>query len=230
MFASISSAQIDNLGFITDWLLLGPIPWIERQSRLNANQLALDKEDKVLDSKMMEPIVYRNNYPKPTDGKSGTGLAKDLKWKEHKSPTKNIDLNIIFAPNNEMMVAYAYTSVNSPKDQEVQMRTGSDDAVIVWLNTLMVLNQGRYRGGADDQDITLVKLHKGWNSVLLKVVEQGGGWNFRLRFTDDNAKPIDNLRINTNFQGHAIPQGIKGASVSDDLKLTTTWGQMKKEF
>jgi hypothetical protein len=239
--ATIASAQIDADGWILNWLLLGPIPWTDIHSRLNVNQLAVDKQDKLLNSTTAEPLIRNNPILKPTEGQKGTGLAKDLAWTLQKDPDKNIDLNAIYgAPpeavgKTEQVAAYAHTSVNSPKDQTVQVRTGSDDSLIVWINTVQIINQGHYRGGADDQDITPgVKLHAGWNSVLLKVVEQGGGWNFRLRFTDDAGKPIAGLTINPNFQGmptFAVPGSTKGiVSVSNVDKLAITWGFMKRKF
>lgn len=238
---TVAFAQIDADGWILNWLLLGPIKWVERQSRINANQLAMDAEDKVLSPANTEPLIRNNPILKPTEGQKGTGLGKDRAWTLQKNKDKNIDLNAIYgAPpeevgKTEQVVAYAHTSVNSPKEQTVQLRTGSDDAMIAWINTVQAINQGRYRGGDDDQDITPgVKLYAGWNSVLVKVVEQGGGWNFRLRFTDSGGKPIPDLKIEPNFQGmstFAVPGSTKGiVSVSNVDKLAITWGFMKGKF
>jgi hypothetical protein len=218
--AVMAGPAIDADGFITHWLLLGHIPWADIESRLLVDQLKVTKQSKDGDR---EPLIKKIE---PKEGAKGTGLAAALSWTLQDDPDKNIDLDAIYgAGKNEQVVAYGFTSVTSPKDQDVQLRVGSDDGIMVWLNHVMVLNQGHYRGGADDQDIVAVKLGKGPNSVLVKVVEQGGGWNFRVRFTDSGGKPIPDLKIATAYEGAA--QAGDPLDLDPKSKLTTTWGSIK---
>lgn len=217
---AMAGPAIDANGFITHWLLLGHIPWADVESRLLVDQLKVTKESK---DGGREPLIKKIE---PKDGAKGTGLAAALSWKLQDDDDKNIDLDVIYgAGKNELVLVYGFTSVTSPKDQDVQVRVGSDDGIMVWLNHVMVLNQGNYRGSADDQDIVWVKLGKGPNSVLVKVVEQGGGWNFRVRFTDKDGKPIPDLKIATNYEGSA-PAGDP-LTIDPKSKLTTTWGRIK---
>ena len=72
----------------------------------------------------------------------------------------------------------------SPSDRTARMLVGSDDGVRIWVNGEIVHSNPVFRGAAPDQDDVPVSLRKGWNKVLVKVLQGGGGWGFYLRFAD----------------------------------------------
>ena len=84
----------------------------------------------------------------------------------------------------EKAVAYAMAYVRSPSDRTARMLVGSDDGVRIWVNGELIHSNPVYRGAAPDQDNVPVTLRKGWNKVLVKVLQGGGGWGFYLRFAD----------------------------------------------
>ncbi|MEW6360152.1 MAG: HEAT repeat domain-containing protein [Planctomycetota bacterium] len=86
---------------------------------------------------------------------------------------------------NDKVVAYAYAEIVSKDEQDVRLRSGSDDGLLVWLNGERVHAFLQPRSGAVDEDNVKVHLKKGPNPLLLKVCEIGGGWSYCLRITND---------------------------------------------
>ena len=64
------------------------------------------------------------------------------------------------------------------------MLVGSDDGVRIWLNQELIHTNPAYRGAYPDQDRVPVTLKKGLNTLLIKVLQGGGGWGYYVRFAD----------------------------------------------
>lgn len=95
---------------------------------------------------------------------------------------------------NEQAVAYGLVYVFSPEAQATTILLGSDDAVRVWLNDVLVHSNAVYRGAWPDEDKVSVELRPGWNKLLVKVLQGSGGWGFYLRFADPENKLRFSLR------------------------------------
>ena len=74
-------------------------------------------------------------------------------------------------------VAYGSIAFHSPRQQNTQLYVGSDDAVKVWLNGVLVHNNPVDRGASDYQDAFPVTLKQGKNILLVAVYEQGLSWS-----------------------------------------------------
>jgi hypothetical protein len=149
--------------FITDWQLIGPFDAPDMDSLSAA--YPPEKE-----------IALDSRYP-------GKG-AMDVAWKKVRTlPSGSMNLNELFQPNEQVLV-YGLTYVHSPDDRTTHILLGSDDGVRVWLNDELVHSNPAYRGHSPDQDKVRVSLRKGWNKLLLKVLQGAGGWGFSLRFAD----------------------------------------------
>ena len=74
-------------------------------------------------------------------------------------------------------VAYGSLTLESPRVQKTRMLVGSDDAVKVWLNGVLVHDNPVDRGSNDYQDQFPVTLKQGYNILLVAVYEQGGRWS-----------------------------------------------------
>ena len=85
----------------------------------------------------------------------------------------------------ERVFGYAYAEVDVGEEGDGQIRLGSDDGNQVWLNGKRVFENRADRGSALDQDKVDVHFVKGRNTILAKISQGGGGWNFCLRL----AKP-----------------------------------------
>jgi len=79
---------------------------------------------------------------------------------------------------------------------------GSDDAIKLWWNGKLVHANNSYRAASPGQDQALVKLKKGKNTLLVKLMEGIFGCGFY-------------FQIVTN-QGSAIP-GLKGYPLSKKI-------------
>ncbi len=74
--------------------------------------------------------------------------------------------------------SYALITLESAIAQSgVTMRTGSDDAIKIWLNGKVVHNNSIDRGAEDYQDRFKVDLKQGDNLLLVKVSERRGWWS-----------------------------------------------------
>jgi HEAT repeat protein len=95
--------------------------------------------------------------------------------------------------------AYVLTHVFSPKAQAAELQVGSDDGVKAWLNGKVVHANNRDRGHTALEDRVKVELKEGWNAIMLKVVNVGGGWGFSARVRGP-AGHIEGLRTSASPQ------------------------------
>ncbi len=84
----------------------------------------------------------------------------------------------------EQVVVYGLAYVQSPDDRWTHLLLGSDDGVRLWVNDELVHSNPAYRGAYPDQDRVYVRLKKGWNKVLIKILQGAGGWGFYFRAAD----------------------------------------------
>jgi hypothetical protein len=149
--------------FITEWLLIGPFD-------------APDMDYLPVAYPPEKEIALDKRYT----GKGGMEVA----WKKVVVLSNgSMNLNDLFQPNEQVLI-YGLAYVHSPDDRTTHMLLGSDDGVRVWLNDGLVHSNPSYRGHYPDQDKVKVSLRKGWNKVLIKVLQGAGGWGFYLRFAD----------------------------------------------
>ena len=157
--------------FITEWNLAGPF-----------------------DAPDMEALT--TVYPPEKGAGPGTPAVKgkndvDVAWKTVRAePSGYIRLTQFLQPF-EQAIAYGQAYVLSPDDRETRLLVGSDDGVRVWVNDGLVHSNPVYRGAYPDLDSVNVNLKKGWNKILIKVLQGSGGWGFYLRFAD----PMNELKF-----------------------------------
>ncbi len=99
-----------------------------------------------------------------------------------------VNLNAEFGGQIEQIMAYAQTYVIVEEPMDVHLGIASDDSIQVLLNGEEVFLNNIGRGGADcaNQDFTFdpVELEEGVNSLMVKVFNGVGGWDFTIRFQD----------------------------------------------
>lgn len=122
------------------------------------------------------------------------GIDGQVSWKKH---TDNaFDGFIDLGRKVEDRAAYAWTTVISPEEREVQVRFGSDDQGKVWLNGQYIFGHSGDGWAVLDKDIIPATLKAGENTILVKVCNRKLSWGFYLRITDIDGKPIPELQIN----------------------------------
>ena len=130
-----------------------------------------------------------------------------------------IDLNgDVFGgdPSDVMAYAQAYLVNTTGGVLEVYLRTSSDDSIQVLLNDTEIWSHSIGRAGADDcspQDFSGPHyLLPGDNTLVVKVFEGVGGWNFALRFDDAFGNPVT--------QGIEVRKAPQGTCIIPPLALT----------
>ena len=123
-----------------------------------------------------------------------------------------LNFNELFG-QRENAFAYAMAVIESDRDQDVQVRVGSDDTLSLWVNGRMLIAEGYDRGAAPDQDVIDAHFRRGENRLLVKVAQGVGGWELLTRFTTPDGGPVpglsDGLR---DWRGYAADRPKREAS------------------
>ena len=153
--------------FVREWNLVGPFQ-------------AADMDDL--------PTVYPpETEAAPADTYKGKGGAA-VGWRTVRADESGyVRLDNIIRPN-EQAIVYGLVYVFSPDDRTAPLLLGSDDGVRVWVNGELVHTNPSYRAAEPDLDRISVRLKKGRNKLLLKVLQGAGGWGFYVRFADPEAE------------------------------------------
>ncbi len=168
---------IQKTGFVTEdaWMVLGPFD--------NADGVGYDT------AYIPEDITQIDLNAK-YDGLNGT-----VSWKEFTD--EEVDGYIHLGEENvNWRVSYAFATVTSPDEREVQFRFDSDDQGKVWLNGNEIFSHTKAFMARIDRYTIPVTLKQGKNSILVKVCNEMGGWAFYLRITDQNGHAFEDLGIN----------------------------------
>jgi hypothetical protein len=72
---------------------------------------------------------------------------------------------------------------------------GSDDAIKAWLNGALIHANDARRPVKRADDKVQLKLRKGWNVLLLNVVQMGGEWGACARLTNRDATRMKGLVV-----------------------------------
>lgn len=76
--------------------------------------------------------------------------------------------------------SYAWTAVQSPKDQDAAILLGSDDGAKLFINGELVFTVRETRAAQPNQNRVPIRLKKGRNTILLKVANGDGPHGFYL--------------------------------------------------
>lgn len=130
----------------------------------------------------------------------GVDLASNLTGKGGKpvryvghatvDPVGKVDLNAVLG--KEMgAVAYAWAVIESPVEQAVELRVGTNNAVKIFLNGALGSFRNEYHHGMKmDQYVLRGRLRKGRNEILLKICQNeqkedwAQSWSFQARLCD----------------------------------------------
>lgn len=162
-----------DMGLVTSWWLIGPFD--NAGTAGHAREFGPEKK-----------IDLGAAYP---------AAAAERKWFRHDAPPwrGTVDLAAIMRPK-DWGCAYALTYVTSPVARDVQLRLGSNDSVVVFLNGSKVHDNKASRRLSIDADIVPARLEAGRNTVLLKVCQSKLNWGFAFRITSLDGKPVEGLR------------------------------------
>jgi hypothetical protein len=175
---------VEHLGLITDWSVIGPFA-APGMSGFRA---------------VFRPETAREPLTDVTLSDN-----KTLRWlTAHASDAfGTIDLVKVLGPIDEA-VAYADAVVESPGDQQVELRCSADDSLSVWLNGEKVFGRDMWLNGTRfDRFRTPVHLRDGQNRVLVKICQGphhrdpavGNAWTFQVRFCSSDGAGVPLKRL-----------------------------------
>ena len=126
--------------------------------------------------------------------------SKSVRWKKFKTKSKSerslwaIELDSILGPEANA-AAYAMTKIWAPQNLKVNLEMGSDDHIKAWLNDKKIHESFSNRSLEPRQSIIPVSLSKGWNLIMLKIVNTSGPWGLCCRIRGRDGNPVDGLKI-----------------------------------
>ena len=154
-------------GHITDWWVAGPY-----QQRDRAGTEVFD-------------TVF------PPEDPAATGID----WRRQPvSDTASWQINLHATMPGDNRAGYLFTRLYSPDAQPAQLEVGSDDGIKVWLNGQVVHANNALRGVGAAQDRIAISLQAGWNTLLLKVTNDDGGWAACARVRAPDGGPLPSVR------------------------------------
>lgn len=169
--------------FIKDWLIIGPFPNCETCSTIDYLHGA---HCTGFYTDYLKSVGGEKNAI-PIDGMQIEIADKKTKrtWSILNSKDDKIHLSELLHPK-DMVIAYAFTQVISPKDQKVILSLGSNDGIQVFLNGEKVHESHPLYGRwlQNDNDYVPVDLKKGINNLMLKIDQGVGDFGYVARFFD----------------------------------------------
>jgi hypothetical protein len=160
-----------HFGFLMHWKLIGPFD--------NTKNAGIERP-----FPPESQVALAASYP----GKQGTVAWKDFRTKDDMGV---VNLNEGIGNVNEA-IAYAYAEFPFATDREAEIRFGSFTTVKLWVNGKLTLERyDAYTGYRTDTYVVKVRLHKGNNTILLKLCREIPPekrlekWQFNLRMCDD---------------------------------------------
>jgi len=149
--------------FVVEWNLIGPFAAPD----MDALTVAYPPE---------REVDFAKSYP--------GAFGRTASWKKIRGRADGYVNLLDFVEPREQVIAYAFGRVQAGEDIDTTLLLGSDDGVRVWLNGELVHTNAAYRASAADQDRIPVRLKKGTNTVLVKVLQGAGAWGFHLRLAN----------------------------------------------
>ena len=123
--------------------------------------------------------------------------ASGMVWRELPvtNPKDPWTFNLSKAIGGSNRCVYVKTMVWSETDQPAQLEIGSDDGVKVWVSGEVVHANNVIRGHALAQDKVDIRLHAGWNALMLKITQGGGDWAVSCGLKSPDGGNLDGLRF-----------------------------------
>jgi WD40 repeat protein/serine/threonine protein kinase len=186
--ATITPALDQNLGAISQWLVLAPIPF---EGRDGAKALAREQ-------------IPDEAHLRPRPGDRARVGGTERVWQELRLADYALDFNELLQTNADWSVAYAVCYIeNDTAQSDLLMKVGSDDQARVYLNGQEIYHYEKGRAFEPDEDeVSGVEMKAGINVLVFKVVNQLGEWHGSVRLTDTAGEPVKGLRVTLTPPAH----------------------------
>lgn len=180
-----TTLALGSTGYVRTWLAAGPYTGDASTDNCRPAEEARAGED--------QPVTA-------TVGDA----AGTLTWTAHLLTSDSFDL-LTFASVDAPREAYALVYLESDTARTATLSVGADDGVFAWWNGALVMDVASCQGVVADQFQASVDVVAGWNTLLFKVRDQGGGWGLAAHLLDESGTPITDLRPGLAPDGSWLP-------------------------
>jgi len=171
----------DADGYIRDWVMLAPIT-------LPAGRPAGDL--------IVEEQIKNEAALQPRAGDTVKINGKELTWANITASTKYFDFNEILKTVNDHAAGFMVTYIECAREMsDITMALGSNDQARLYLNGKDIYAFQDARPLELDADKGKVRLNKGVNVVVFKVINEQNSWQGSMRFLDKTGAPVIDLKI-----------------------------------
>jgi WD40 repeat protein len=179
-----AEALATGTGVVRDWLILAPLPLAAGQSGSDG----IDVEQLAGEARLRPQVGDRVRIG-----------AEDLIWRAHQVPAGDavIDFNAVVGKLARYCAGYAVCYLVADAERTgLKLLAGSDDQAKIYLNGKEIHHYSSPRGLHIDEDtVNDIRLRKGINVLVFKVVNEGGDWKGCLRFVDQAGRPAQGLHV-----------------------------------
>ena len=179
---SDNTVQYEPNSYIKEWLVAGPFPNCEDCSTVSYHH---DERCEGFYTDYLKSIGGEKNAI-PTDGMKVKYSEKNIERTWFKIQSTEDKIHLTDLNPKDMVVAYAFCQVESPKKQKSILSIGSNDGIRVFLNGDEVHESHDYNGRwlQPDNDYVPVELKQGTNNLMLKIDQGTGDFGYVARFLD----------------------------------------------
>ncbi|MCE5198100.1 MAG: serine hydrolase [Armatimonadota bacterium] len=174
-------------GKITQWLILGPFTVNQDTGGDTSKLLKLNLDCDFLDSiggeSKAQLIDGQIVVADKIVGKVKSAKAKPIIANLGGNQIPDINLSNVLGPKNDdgtedYFTAYAFTYIDSDRDTKAYFGFGADDYARVWINGKQVVYKTTETGTIPHEQFITANLHKGLNTVMVKVVNGALSWGY----------------------------------------------------
>jgi WD40 repeat protein/serine/threonine protein kinase len=168
-------------GFLQTWLLLLPLPFAAGETGAQA----LDRSQ-----------LSGEAQVRPRAGERVLVGGRPFFWQEYRSPNAILNFHAVLGRVADRSVAYAVCYLDSDEARDgLWLQLGADDQAKVFLNGRQIYRvRLRWPLYAVDT-VGPVKLNRGTNVLLFKVVNETEEWECCARLVDDAGRPAEGIRV-----------------------------------
>ena len=162
-----ANGRVINAGIDLDWRCIGPFKY--------------DPNIGVTGQRELEQAIERNlDLPERVEDKSWSTLNADNSqgW-----------YNLQSISRDNFQVLYCATRFELDRPTEVELRCGSDDGLVVWVDGQRVIDAELPRAYTANDDIAKVKLDKGTHRLVARISQGAGDWAFSVKLWDVSRIP-----------------------------------------
>lgn len=211
------ASSLDEKGFVRDWLVSGPYPNYQKSDGSTtgfATDYLLDAGGESFafpqagERRSVEFVADKSKLIAGQGsvnewGKTET-FAADATWRKVRYGQPIPVLDAAYPGVADYFVQYALAYFTAEREETVKIAVGADDHHVVWVNDVRLGGKESSQAASPGTFNYWVKLRKGRNKILFKLVEVGGGCAFCVQILEKEGKPVPGIVIDNDLSGDAL--------------------------